>query len=363
FRFTDRTRFPPKGEIGFGAAFLEVDPMDTMDIVCPKYNNSSEHSAESEWLIIYQVSDLSFMNCELDSRSQVFLVCDSPLRKIPPTHRIVFRPFSPLPNGFEYQPGRSYYFISTSNGSLEGMNNTRRGLCMSHNLRLRIDVRPINESAVPFSSAEVGYRDINPKFIRPHETSEMRNHDEPSSHVQARKPLDEISNEVNNANIDESILFAAKHGLDLNRLEYVRQLARDGAEGDFPFVQLADHHDDMTAPVAIHSAEGRHNGKESSLRMIEGDHRTRGSSNGEWESPSNRQAQRWISSEDQKKYGDDPSRTRNYDADSKEDVQSNVDDRQDYLVDETSSVGSTMSTRRSLLAVPIFFAYRFALQR
>lgn len=55
FRFTDRTRFPPKGEIGFGAAFIEVDPMDTMDIVCPKYNSNSEHSVEKEWLIVYQV--------------------------------------------------------------------------------------------------------------------------------------------------------------------------------------------------------------------------------------------------------------------------------------------------------------------
>lgn len=92
----------------------------------------------------------------------------------------------------------------------------------------------------------------------------------------------------------------------------------------------------MTASVAIHSAEGRHDGKGSSLRMIAGDHRTRGSSTGEWESPSNRQAQRWVSSEDQKKYGDDPMRRRNGDADSKEDVESSVEDRQDYLVDETS---------------------------
>lgn len=34
---------------------------------------------------------------------------------------------------------------------------------------------------------------------------------------------------------NESQKFAEKHGFDLTRLEYVRQLAIDGVEGDFSF--------------------------------------------------------------------------------------------------------------------------------
>lgn len=37
---------------------------------------------------------------------------------------------------------------------------------------------------------------------------------------------------------NESQKFAEKHGFDLTRLEYVRQLAIDGVEGDFSFREL-----------------------------------------------------------------------------------------------------------------------------
>ncbi|VDN57745.1 unnamed protein product [Dracunculus medinensis] len=140
YSFTNRSNFPKNEEINVEAAYIKVYPMDTMNIICPSNNN--------EILTIYQVSDLSFMNCELDGRSQIFLICNSSNYHQPSSHRIVFRPFSPLPNGFEYQPGRSYYLISTSNGTYEGMNNTRHGLCLLKNMRLRIDIQPYE----PFNS-------------------------------------------------------------------------------------------------------------------------------------------------------------------------------------------------------------------
>lgn len=41
--------------------------------------------------------------------------------------------------------------LATSNGSTEGMNNTRLGLCVTANMRLRIDVRPLNDHFHPSS--------------------------------------------------------------------------------------------------------------------------------------------------------------------------------------------------------------------
>lgn len=56
FRFTDRSRFPKDAEIGAGAAFIEVDAMDSMDIVCPTYRLWGS-SNKYEQLIIHQVSN------------------------------------------------------------------------------------------------------------------------------------------------------------------------------------------------------------------------------------------------------------------------------------------------------------------
>lgn len=54
FRFTDRLRFPKDAEIGTSAAFIEVDPMDSMDIVCPA-SDRLDSAAKHEHLIIHQV--------------------------------------------------------------------------------------------------------------------------------------------------------------------------------------------------------------------------------------------------------------------------------------------------------------------
>lgn len=40
---------------------------------------------------------------------------------------------------------------------------------------------------------------------------------------------------------NESEKFAEKHGFDLTRLQYVRQLAIGGVEGDFSFRDLENH--------------------------------------------------------------------------------------------------------------------------
>lgn len=39
--------------------------------------------------------------------------------------------------------------LATSNGSTEGINNTRLGLCVTANMRLRIDVRPLSDHFYP----------------------------------------------------------------------------------------------------------------------------------------------------------------------------------------------------------------------
>ncbi|VDK82559.1 unnamed protein product [Litomosoides sigmodontis] len=291
-RFTDRSLFPQDAEIGAGAAYIEVDAMDSMEIVCPTYS-VHDNANTYEQLIVHQVSDLSFMSCELDSRSQAFLVCDSPLATTSISHKIVFRQFSPLPNGFEYQPGRSYYLITTSNGSTEGMNNTRLGLCVTANMRLRIDVRPLNDNFYPSSDEGMDLKSASEsseaeRAEREEWSRSRRVRPSTNDKVKTEQDIDSLNN--------ESQKFAEKHGFDLTRLEYVRQLAIDGVEGDFSFRELEN--DSVKASV-----------DPSKTTFAGGPGRPRFSntlSNRELYHSTSRQAQRWISKEIQSRSGASP---------------------------------------------------------
>uniref|UniRef100_A0A0N5AP27 Ephrin RBD domain-containing protein n=1 Tax=Syphacia muris TaxID=451379 RepID=A0A0N5AP27_9BILA len=192
FSFKDRQLFGSENTV---APLLEVNPYDRLEIVCPKFSRSRPY----EHLKIHMVSDMAYLSCQLESKSREFVVCDG---KSSPVHRVVFRPVSPLPNALEYSPGHSYYLITTSNGTREGINNSRGGLCSSKNLRYEIYIRPSTEGGVRVNGSE-----------------------------EEKLSADAL-------NFDESLQFVSKHGIDLERLKYVQQLASEGAEGPYSFQQL-----------------------------------------------------------------------------------------------------------------------------
>ncbi|CAG9532444.1 unnamed protein product [Cercopithifilaria johnstoni] len=293
--------------------------MDSMEIVCPTYS-MHDNIDKYEQLIVHQVSDLSFMSCELDSRSQAFLICDSPLATTSISHKIVFRQFSPLPNGFEYQPGRSYYLITTSNGSTEGMNNTRLGLCVTANMRLRIDVRPLSDHFYP--SSEEGK---NPKSASESSETERTEKEDWSRNRRVKPSADDktkTEQDIDSLN-NESQKFAEKHGFDLTRLEYVRQLAIDGVEGDFSFRKL----ENGSMKASVDSSEAT---------FASGPGRPRFSSalsDRETFQSTSRQAQRWILKEIQSRFS------------ASRDVfpEQNISGREsakDYVVDDVSGGGA-----------------------
>lgn len=47
-----------------------------------------------------------------------------------------------LPNELSYKPDQNYFFISTSTGTADGLENSEGGLCRSHNMRLKLHVKP-----------------------------------------------------------------------------------------------------------------------------------------------------------------------------------------------------------------------------
>ena len=109
---------------------------DQVNIVCPMYAPGTR-PADIETYIIYSVTKDEYDSCRItDPHPRVIAQCNNPHRLMYFT--ITFRSFTPTPGGMEFQPGRDYYFISTStNGDLH-----RRvgGKCSTHNMKIQFKV-------------------------------------------------------------------------------------------------------------------------------------------------------------------------------------------------------------------------------
>ncbi|VDN52386.1 unnamed protein product [Dracunculus medinensis] len=137
--------------------------MDSLVIHCPTYNDSMPKN-KTERMIIYRVklfflftkslffymtfnekivSRFGYDNCVLDETAQIVGRCNNP--HIPITIKIVFREFTPLPSGLEYSPGTTYFFISTSTGNEQGIDQIAGGLCFLKQMRLRIHIHPTSK--------------------------------------------------------------------------------------------------------------------------------------------------------------------------------------------------------------------------
>lgn len=105
---------------------------DQVNLLCPAYP-PEQRDADTEKYIIYNVSKEEYETCRITNPNpRVIAVCDKP--KIVMFFTITFRAFSPQPGGLEFQPGQTYYFISTS--SRDDLHRRIGGWCSSHNMKL-----------------------------------------------------------------------------------------------------------------------------------------------------------------------------------------------------------------------------------
>uniref|UniRef100_A0AC34RID2 Ephrin RBD domain-containing protein n=1 Tax=Panagrolaimus sp. JU765 TaxID=591449 RepID=A0AC34RID2_9BILA len=107
--------------------------LDRVTIICPLPADRRHY----EYSKLYMVSKEGYENCELLS-SKLIGSCETPERHS--SISLVFRDFSPLPSALEFKPGRSYYIISTSNGSRSGLDNSFNGLCAQKHMKIRFDI-------------------------------------------------------------------------------------------------------------------------------------------------------------------------------------------------------------------------------
>uniref|UniRef100_A0A914H6F1 Ephrin RBD domain-containing protein n=1 Tax=Globodera rostochiensis TaxID=31243 RepID=A0A914H6F1_GLORO len=141
------------------ASFVVYDG-NFVNFECPNEND--------QWLVVSAVSEMSLIECQLDSTSTPFLICDDKNRR---GKKLIFqreeiesalrrsgggeeRNYTNIEEVFYRKAGTSLYFISTSNGTnREGMWNSRGGLCALKNLRIRIE---FSEDTQPSSTSTDG---------------------------------------------------------------------------------------------------------------------------------------------------------------------------------------------------------------
>ncbi|KAG8452091.1 hypothetical protein GDO86_004036 [Hymenochirus boettgeri] len=104
---------------------------DKLDIICPKVDTKSAN--QYEYYKIYLVDKEQADSCTIKDRTPL-LNCAKPDQDVKFT--IKFQEFSPNLWGLEFQRDRDYYIISTSNGSLEGVDNQEGGVCVTKAMKI-----------------------------------------------------------------------------------------------------------------------------------------------------------------------------------------------------------------------------------
>jgi len=100
---------------------------DQVNLICPSGPNTTEKH------IVYSVTREEWEGCEVgQTKPRIIAVCDQPKNFMYFT--ITFRSFSPSPQQMEFQPGRSYYLMSTATKA--DLYSLTGGWCRSHNMRL-----------------------------------------------------------------------------------------------------------------------------------------------------------------------------------------------------------------------------------
>ena len=146
--FVSHILFKNNHQNPFSPLFLYPQLGDKLNILCPVWN-TSDARAYPEYHSLYMVTRDQYTSCHLDDSAagapgaetsgfRWIFGCSAPERRN--VFSLFVSPFSPLPGGFEFLPGRDYYVISPSSGFASGLKDRKGGLCRSMNMKMVIRV-------------------------------------------------------------------------------------------------------------------------------------------------------------------------------------------------------------------------------
>ncbi|XP_021535786.1 ephrin-B1 [Mirounga angustirostris] len=107
---------------------------DKLDIICPR----AEAGRPYEYYKLYLVRPEQAAACSTVLDPNVLVTCNRPEHEIRFT--IKFQEFSPNYMGLEFKKHHDYYITSTSNGSLEGLENREGGVCRTRTMKIVMKV-------------------------------------------------------------------------------------------------------------------------------------------------------------------------------------------------------------------------------
>ncbi|XP_051944920.1 ephrin-B1-like isoform X2 [Xyrauchen texanus] len=118
---------------------------DKLDIICPKADLSQPY----EYYKLYLVKKDQAEDCSTVLDPNVLVNCNKPEMDIKFT--IKFQEFSPNYMGLEFKKNIDYYITSTSNGSLEGLENREGGVCKTRSMKVIMKVGQDPSAVAPVS--------------------------------------------------------------------------------------------------------------------------------------------------------------------------------------------------------------------
>ncbi|KAL0985535.1 hypothetical protein UPYG_G00158290 [Umbra pygmaea] len=109
---------------------------DKMDIVCPRVDGGVGEGVE--YYKIHMVPREQLESCTITKADTPLLNCVKPDQDVKFT--LKFQEFSPNLWGLEFFRGKDYYIISTSNGTMEGLENQEGGVCKMKSMKIIMKV-------------------------------------------------------------------------------------------------------------------------------------------------------------------------------------------------------------------------------
>uniref|UniRef100_A0A3B3C4W3 Ephrin-B1 n=1 Tax=Oryzias melastigma TaxID=30732 RepID=A0A3B3C4W3_ORYME len=107
---------------------------DKLDIICPKADQGRDY----EYYKLYLVKREQAESCSTVLDPNVLVNCNKPEKDIKFT--IKFQEFSPNYMGLEFRRKLNYYITSTSNGTIEGLENREGGVCKTRAMKVIMKV-------------------------------------------------------------------------------------------------------------------------------------------------------------------------------------------------------------------------------
>lgn len=111
---------------------------DRLDLICPPLD-TARSTPEYEFYKLYLVSSREQADrCEVTGAPNIVLTCDEPTRERRFT--IKFQEFSPNLWGHEFKSMHDYYIIATSDGTRQGLDSMRGGVCATQGMKVVLKV-------------------------------------------------------------------------------------------------------------------------------------------------------------------------------------------------------------------------------